>query len=225
VVELLRREILEGERKPGERIRQEAVARACGTSRIPVRQALHQLQSEGLITWTAHVGARVAKLDLAELDEIYLIRERLEPLALAQSVPRLTDDQRNRLRGYVEQMESVANERNPSHWVSLDRDFHLSSYSAANMPRLLTMIEGLWNATQQYRRVYAGLPHRLDLAHAEHRLLIEAIERRDPDDAARLGLAHIRRTRLTLDRHPEIFEGETGSSGNGRGSGPQPTVL
>ena len=66
----IRTKIIEGELKPGERIRQDAVAKACGTSRIPVREALNRLRNEGLVTLVAHVGARVARLDIQEVDEM-----------------------------------------------------------------------------------------------------------------------------------------------------------
>src|SRR5829696_252732 len=101
----LRKAILEGRLKPGERIRQETLAAEMGTSRIPVREALNRLQNEGLVTLTSHVGARVAQLRLSELDEIYQIRERLEPLAIAQSTPHLSAAQLRDIRGYVEEME------------------------------------------------------------------------------------------------------------------------
>lgn len=200
----LREAILSGRLRPGERIRQERVAAELGTSRIPVREALQQLQSEGLVTVTSHVGARVATLDLSELDEIYLVRERLEPLALGQSVPLLGPEEHAVLGGYIEQME-VRTGRVPRDWVEIDRRFHLMTYSAAPLSRLLQMIEGLWNASQQYRRAYTLLPERVELAQAEHRLLLEAICRKDPDDAERISLMHIRRTRLTLDQHAELF--------------------
>lgn len=205
VVEHLRSEILAGNLKPGDRIRQEAIAHAMGTSRIPVREALSRLQNEGLVTLTSHVGARVAELDVAELDEVYQIRERLEPLAIAESAPRLTATQLQELADYIEQMEACADVRDPSEWVDLDRRFHLTSYAGCRMPRLLDMIEGLWNATQQYRRAYTRLPERFALAHQEHRLILEALERHDAQNAELLGLMHIRRTRLTLDEHAELF--------------------
>jgi DNA-binding GntR family transcriptional regulator len=85
----LREAILNGSLKPGERIRQEAVATQYGTSRIPVREALRQLASEGLVSLVPDVGARVARLDLNELDEIYKLREQLEPLTIRESVPHL----------------------------------------------------------------------------------------------------------------------------------------
>lgn len=76
----------------------EAVARSLGTSRIPVREALHQLETEELIILIPHVGARVATLDLDEYTEIYKIREHVEPLAIAESIARITMQQHENLR-------------------------------------------------------------------------------------------------------------------------------
>ena len=199
VADWIRSEIVEGRLSPGERIRQEAVARQCNTSRMPVREALKRLQEEGLVTHISHVGARVASLEIAELDEIYLLREQLEPLALAESIPRLSSDDHERLSRYALEMEACGDPDDPSRWVSLDRSFHLTTYSAAEMPQLLEIIDGLWNRTQHYRRVYSRLPERFAIAHMEHRLLLEAIVRPDPEAAAALSRLHIRRTRLALD--------------------------
>jgi DNA-binding GntR family transcriptional regulator len=205
VTEWVRREILEGRLQPGDRVRQEAVAAACSTSRMPAREALSRLRDEGLVTLTSHAGARVASLDLAELDEIYLIREHLEPLALAQSIERLTASDHERLREYAFEMEACADPTDPARWVWTDRMFHLTSYSAAGMPQLLEMIEGLWNRTQQYRRAYTRLPSRFAIAHMEHRLLLEAIVTHNPDEAAALSRVHIRRTRRALDSDVTAF--------------------
>ena len=199
VAERIRRGILEGRLRPGDRIRQEAVAQECATSRMPVREALNRLRDEGLVTLVSHVGARVASLDVAELDEIYLLREQLEPLALAESIPGLTAEDHQRLREYVVEMEACADPADPSRWVWIDRLFHLTSYRAAKMPRLLEMIEGFWNTTQQYRRAYTRLPNRFATAHMEHRLLLEAIVGRNQEQASALSRVHIRRTRLALD--------------------------
>jgi DNA-binding GntR family transcriptional regulator len=199
VTDWIRAEIVEGRLQPGERIRQEAVAGQLRTSRMPVREALKRLQDEGLVTHISHVGARVASLDIAELDEIYLLREQLEPLALAESIPHLTSEDHDELRTHVLDMESCARPDDPSRWISIDRVFHLKTYSRAGMPRLLDIVEGLWNRTQQYRRAYSRLPTRFAIAHMEHRLLMEAIVGRDPEEATALSRVHIRRTRLALD--------------------------
>jgi DNA-binding GntR family transcriptional regulator len=206
VADWIRNEIVQGNLKPGDRIKQEAIAEACGTSRIPVREALNRLTNEGLVTLTSHVGARVARLDRAELHEIYLLRERLEPFALAQSVPHLNAATRRKLRDYVAELESLADPRDPSRWVEVDRQFHLATYAGASLPQFVELIEGLWNRTQQYRRAYTRLPQAFELAHLEHQLLLDAIERRDPGDAESVATIHIRRTRSTLGEHSELFD-------------------
>lgn len=197
VANILRDEILSGRLEPGSRIRQEDLARQFEVSRIPVREALRQLESDGLITLRANSGAWVAKLDMKEFIEIYKIRERLEPLALRESISSLTEKQISRL-GELQRLmsESTAVEE----FLQMDREFHLLTYSAAGMTSLLEMIERFWNTTQHYRRMFtenAGNERRW-IIDAEHRLLVDAILRRDVDEAERILLGHIRRTRLEL---------------------------
>jgi DNA-binding GntR family transcriptional regulator len=206
VADWIRDQIVTGALRPGDRIKQEVVAEACGTSRIPVREALNRLQDEGLVTLTTHVGARVARLEHKELHEIYLLRERLEPFALAQSIPNLGVAARRRLREYVDEMEELADPADPSAWVEVDRLFHLTSYSGARLPQFMELIEGFWNRTQQYRRAYTRLPRSFEVAHLEHRLLLDAIEHRRTADAEVLAALHIRRTRSTLGEHSELFD-------------------
>ncbi len=204
----IRNRIIEGELKPGERIRQDAVAKACGTSRIPVREALNRLRNEGLVTLVSHVGARVARLDIQEVDEIYALRELIEPWVLSESVPNLTAEHHHRLNELIEDMERVGGDADPSVWLERDRLFHLTSYSAAPLPRALALIEGFWDRSQQYRRAYTLLPDRIELAAAEHRLILKTIEQYDAQNAEALSRVHIRRTRLFLDKHSELFDDE-----------------
>jgi len=211
-VRYLRDAILEGRLRSGARIRQEAIARELGTSRIPVREALRQLENEGLVQLVPRSGARVARVDFAESAEVYRIREELEPLALAQSAPLLSDEQLAQLQELMLQIEGSDD---PGVWLILDRRFHLASYAAAPMPRLLKMIENFWNTTQQYRRIYYSMvaSERRDapasaapMTHLDHRMLCDALLRRDGDDAADIMRLHIRRTRQALANHRELFE-------------------
>jgi DNA-binding GntR family transcriptional regulator len=203
----IRNKIVVGDLKPGERIRQDAVAKACGTSRIPVREALNRLRDEGLVTLVAHVGARVAQLDHQELDEIYALRELIEPWVLSQSVPNLTAEHHRRLHELIEDMETVAGEKDPANWIACDRVFHLTSYSAAPLPRALALIESFWDRSQQYRRAYTLASDRVELAALEHGLILKTIEQYDSENAEALSRVHIRRTRLYLDEHRELLEG------------------
>jgi DNA-binding GntR family transcriptional regulator len=202
----LRAAILDGSYGPGERIRQEDVAARSGASRIPVREALRMLQAEGLVTLVANSGAWVTKLTLAECAELYQIRERLEPLLLRASLPGLDDAVLGRLADLAEAMERAGGDVDA--FLRADREFHLASYSAAPTGETSQIIGRMWNTTQHYRREFTKLAARragLGATHLEHRLLLDCLRRADADDAERVLVMHIRRTRLELSKHPEIF--------------------
>lgn len=202
----IREAILDGRLKPGDRIRQEDIARRLGTSRIPVREALRQLENEGLVSLVPHSGARVAVMDYEGFSELYRLREVVEPMAISESASRLTDAQLEHLRELMSIVEQTPDD--PLQWLRADRQFHLESYSAAPLPKVLSMIEGFWNQTQQYRRAYLyTVQSHMEIVNAEHRLILEALQRRDPQDAANLQRLHIRRTRTTLTPHSELFHG------------------
>jgi DNA-binding GntR family transcriptional regulator len=200
----LRQAILGGSIRPGERVRQEEVAQRLGASRLPVREALRMLEAEGLIEHEANKGARVPRLDRHEVDVIYQMRERLEPLALTESIPGLTDAD---LRELEQIQQLIESDTDLGRFLELDRAFHLLTYSACRIDQLSSMVVRLWNSTQHYRRAYVSIsgPGRRWVINAEHRLLLDSIERRDATDAERYLSGHIRRTRIELARHPEIF--------------------
>jgi DNA-binding GntR family transcriptional regulator len=211
IADALRTAILDGSYRPGERIRQEDVAARSGASRIPVREALRLLQAEGLVTLVANSGAWVAKLTLAECAELYQIRERLEPLLLRASMPGLGPPAVARLSDLAAAMEAAAPGEEAADvdaFLRADREFHLASYAAAPAGETAQIIGRMWNSTQHYRRAFTNLAARgagLGITHLEHRLLVDCIRREDPDDAERVLVTHIRRTRLELGRHPDIF--------------------
>lgn len=195
--------ILSGQLQPGSRIGQEQLAEQFGTSRIPVREALKRLESEGLVSLVPNSGAWVAKLDLNECIEVYRIRERLEPLALSESVTRMTSEEIEEMARLVERIEKAAD---TEEFLRLDRQFHIASYRAANMQVLVGMVERFWNTTQHYRRAFTNIIGADNwVIHAEHRLMIDAMRRRDDEGAAHVLFEHIRRTRFELENNKEIF--------------------
>jgi len=201
----LREAILNGDHRPGARIRQEDLADRHGASRLPVREALRLLEAEGLVTLVANTGAWVSTVSLAECEEMYQIRERIEPLLLRYNVPLLSGDAMDRLQGLAEEMERSSD---VEEFLRLDRDFHLSCYAVADTAVLSELVLRLWNRTQHYRRAYTRMFRSEDdrSVHYEHHLLVSALRLRNSDDAERLLASHIRRTRLELARHPEVFE-------------------
>ena len=107
----LREAIVEGRLQPNERIKQDAVAKRLGVSRLPVREALRELASEGLVTLERDVGARVTSLDPRELLEVYLLREAVEPMMVAQSARKITADELAAAWEVNERQRAVRRER------------------------------------------------------------------------------------------------------------------
>jgi DNA-binding GntR family transcriptional regulator len=203
VADAMRTAILDGEYSPGDRIRQEHLAERFGASRVPVREALRTLEAEGLVTLVANTGAWVSRISLAECEEMYQIRERIEPLLLRFNVPLLPDDEIARLDRLAFAMESAEVEE----FLALDRDFHLSCYALAETSVLGDLARQLWNRTQHYRRAFTRVFYAEGdrSAHHDHHLIVGALRRRDADEAERVLAGHIRRTRLELERHPDVF--------------------
>lgn len=202
----LREQILSGELPPGQRIVQEDVAAQFTTSRIPVREALRLLAADGLITIEPDVGARVAALDPDAMHEVYLMREALEPPAVRASVPLLTADHLAELSELADLGDRLAATGDVPGYLDMDTRFHEITIVASGFMRLHKAIHQLWDTTRQFRGVYTWLPSKLVQSNIEHRCILEACERRAAEDAADLHRVHIRRTRLTLDEHPELFQ-------------------
>ncbi len=205
VAAILREEILSGALAPGDRLRQEDIALRFGASRQPVRDALRLLEGDGLVTLVANSGAWVSKLSESECYEAYQVRERLEPLLISQSIPNLTDAQLQRLTELVKQIEKTSDIES---FLRLDREFHLLSYAGAAPGMLREFVERIWNTTQHYRRAFAKLSSAGESAvtHMEHKLILDGILRKDSVAAGQALESHIRRTRVTLAEHKELFQ-------------------
>lgn len=205
VAACLRRDILSGVIVPGQRLRQEDLAEQFGASRLPVREALRMLEVDGLVEIEVNRGARVPLLRSRDVDLLYQMRERLEPLALAESMARLDGNDLGRLHDLQRRIEAWPG---VGDFLRLDREFHLLSYRRCDMEPLSSTVDRLWNATEHHRRVYMHLAGeaRQWIVNAEHNLLLDALRRGDTVDAGLCLQGHIRRTRVELSHHPEIFE-------------------
>lgn len=218
VADILAERILSGALAPGARIKQDELADQLATSRIPVRDALRMLEARGLVTMRANAGARVTSLTRRDLEMSYEIRERIEPLLLADSVPHLTDADLADLRVVMERHESITD---IDEAITLGREFHRITYRRHSTPLLAQIVERIWDTTQSYRRAYmklaignTGSPHDLEL-----RLLYEAIVRREVETAQAALVLHIRRTRIGLIRYGHLL------SGAGSDNAPYPSPL
>lgn len=202
----LRENILDRRYEPGASLRQESIAKEMGVSRLPVREALRQLESEGLVVIRPHSGARVVVLDFEECLGIYKIRERLEPLAFSESVGHLSDEQLREVRGRAAELETLTD--NHLVWLEVDRALHLAMYAGMRASRLLNMIVGFWNTTQAYRRILLSTftQEDFDIAHAEHLLMIAALECGNAQAGEATLRSAMERSRLRLANNRDLFD-------------------
>ena len=205
----LRDEIVQGVLEPGERIKQDAVAQRLQVSRLPVREALRELESEGLVSIERDVGARVTPLERGNLLEIFLVREALEPALVAAAVRKIDESQLDVARALNAKAEQFAEEGKVDEYVDFDPEFHDAIFVAAEMPRAHAIVKGHRNAAARYRHAYLHVG-RIEVSVVEHRMILEAVARHAAEDAAELHRIHIRRTRVTLSEHPELFVEEPG---------------
>lgn len=204
IADHVRDRILTGHLAPGTRIIQDEIADELKASRLPVREALRILESDGLVTLKANSGAWVSSMTLRDCELSYKMREKLEPLLLAESLPRLTSDDLLELEQLQEQIEQ---NDDVERFLVLDRAFHWVTYRRNDAPELARVVGRLWDTTQHYRRAFTRLAGngRLWVTHSEHRLLVDAVTSRDLATSTEVLETHIRRTRVELEHHPEVF--------------------
>jgi DNA-binding GntR family transcriptional regulator len=192
VAAALRQAILDRELKPGEKVRQEEMARRLGVSVIPVREALRVLAGEGQVTYRPRQGYVVAQLDLGDLEEVYRLREILEAEAVRVGMPRLAADDVLRIESLFEDVSRALEEGRIGDAMKANRRAHFALFEAAGMPILLRHIATLWDSTEAYRALYYSEAPRRERVDAEHREIAEALRARDENRVLELLDAHRR---------------------------------
>jgi DNA-binding GntR family transcriptional regulator len=190
VLESLRGGIVTGELRPGAPIRQDAVAERLGVSRVPVREALKILEGEGQVVYLPRRGYVVAELSIADLVEVYRIREMLESEAARLAVGRLTEADLERIGAAQADVETASTRGDLIAMTEANRRFHFAILGPCGMPRLLRIVRNLWDSTDAYRSVYYNATGNRARVEAEHRDIVAAVRRGDPDDLVRLLAVH-----------------------------------
>jgi DNA-binding GntR family transcriptional regulator len=190
-VEALREKILRGDYPEGSQLRQDAVATDLGVSRIPVREALRQLEAEGLVQFSPHCGAVVSSLSLEEIEELFELRGFLESQVIRMAIPRLTAEDLDRADAILDAYEAAFKRNDIAEWGALNWRFHSTLLSAANRPLTLGVLNTLHNQSDRYMRMQLALTHWEDRASGEHRAIAAAARARDADGASALLHEHV----------------------------------
>ena len=198
-VEQLREAIIDGLYGPGQRIRQQELAREYGCSVIPIREALHRLAAEGFVVLDPQRGARVAAFDGRTLEEIFEVRMTLERLAVQRAAERMTPETIERIRRILEAMDRPS--LSPGEWVRLDWEFHDSLCACAEQEFLRKMISTLRRQMEPYLRLDLAKVGTIEYGRREHRRIFQSCVRKDGDAAGRYIVAHLQRTVQGLIRY------------------------
>jgi DNA-binding GntR family transcriptional regulator len=188
IAEALRQAIQHGLFQEGQSLRQDEIATQFGVSRIPVREALRQLEAEGLVIFHPNRGAMVSSLSPTEAQEICEIRLALETMALQLAIPHLSDADLDHAAQLLQETEQTTE---PMRWAELNWQFHSTLYRAANRPRLLSMIRTLYVNVDRYIRLQMQELNYRDRSQAEHYQLLNACRQQDIPAAVQILQQHI----------------------------------
>lgn len=190
VLAALREDILTGVLAPGDQLVQEALAERYGVSRVPLREALKMLESEGQVVNHPHRGYFVAELSVADLREVYHLRALLERAALTAAVPLLDEADVDVIAGLCEDVDTAAREGDVLAMAEANRRFHFALFDAAALPRLSRLLRQLWEATDAYRALYYQQSVNRSRVLEEHDSMIAALRDRDVDRVVALHDEH-----------------------------------
>jgi len=187
------------ELEPGAHLPAEAVAREYGVSRTPVREAFRRLEAEGLVSVVPHVGARVTRVPLAEIDELFEIRGALEVLAVQRAAERANPAVARQLRRQLERCESVP-PGDVEGAASENEHLHALMYEAAGSPQLVRLIESLGSKLHRFRIASLSSRGRPQQALREHQAIAAAIASGDVNRARELAIEHADHGRIAATR-------------------------
>lgn len=192
VAEQIREQILRREIKGGEPLRQDSIAKAFGTSIIPVREALRQLAAEGLVELKTHRGAVATELTLDKALEWIHLRRLIETDLISAAIDNITDDDLARAEDVLGRFDRAMDKRAEiEHWSDYNFEFHAILYAPAKRPETLKILESLHRKCDRYLRLQLLTGDHIERAEAEHRQLIELCRKRDKSAAKSLTEEHI----------------------------------
>jgi DNA-binding GntR family transcriptional regulator len=189
--EALRERILRGLYADDTPLRQDALASELGVSRIPIREALRQLEAEGLVVFNPHRGAVVSSLSVDEIDELFELRAQIESDLVRRAVLATTAEHISRAREILKAYEAAFRDAEVGEWGKLNWEFHSTLYAAAERPFTMAIIQRLHQQSDRYLRMQLVLTHGELRAIDEHRAILAAVSARDVKLASSLMKQHI----------------------------------
>ena len=218
IVAALRERIERGELERGTWIRQDSLADDFSTSITPVREALRELQAEGLLVGVARRGVRVAEVKLEDVKGTYMLRRLVEPYAMQRAAMRMSPTDVLAAGRLIDRMEDAAGRDDGVAITELNRTFHFLFYERSGPPSFVAGITSLWNdfPWDLLRVASERVPHSIE----EHRRILDAVRRADLDAVAEATTLHVAKSFRSLRTH--LLSGDGVPDGEGAGEHDDP---
>jgi DNA-binding GntR family transcriptional regulator len=187
----LKRMIAEGQLGPGQRILQEKLAREMGVSRTPLVNALKRLAQERLVEWVSRRGIYIKQFSLKEMAQLFEVREGLEPIAARLAATRISPTEVREFKRIFDGFSTKPSPAEVQRYLKCDRQFHWRLVELTENPHLAAAMESVNMMISAYQ---IGIPRSLAESLPEHRAILEALRRRDPEASESAMRVHIRRS-------------------------------
>lgn len=200
VLEVVREAIRCGDLQPGERLRQSELAERLQVSATPVREALLELQKEGVLVHTAHKGATVAESTVEDIQEAFLIRALVEGFATELAVPNLDQDEIAQLEILHQEMVRLTSQNDLDALAEPNRGFHMTIYQAARSRLLYDIISTIW-ARIPWRDAWQEIPGRAQQVADEHAIILDMVKKGRAKEAAQSMKEHCQNGARRISSH------------------------
>lgn len=192
VFKKIRESIIMGEYQAGDVLRETVIAKELSVSRTPVREAIRQLELEGLVHSIPNKETVVTGITDEDVQDIFMIRSRLEGLAARRAAERITEEELNEMKEVLDLTEFYASKKDIEHMGELDHLFHNIIYKAAKSKIMKQVLSDFHSYVQKTRMASLATPGRVKGLIAEHTAIYEAIKAKDGEQAETLMNQHIR---------------------------------
>jgi len=190
--ETLRKAIISGDIKPGERLMEVSLAEQMGVSRTPVREAIRRLEAEGLVTMVPRKGTHVSELSSKDIIDVLEVRGALDKLATSLAAKRVQPQQIRALESIHRQFISCVEKGNMEGAIRKDIEFHDAIYAASGNSRLIGVLSSLKEHVYRFRVIYLRDLNIAEHVEQEHQQILDALKEHNEELAAKLSEQHIR---------------------------------
>lgn len=206
VYRVLKTEIIKGSLKPGTKLLEGKIAKQMKVSRTPIREALRELAAEGFVKISPNQGVIVSNASIENIQEVLQIRGVLEGLAARLATKIISEEEIKELEKYQKQMEYYTNKDNSLAFSEIDAEFHELILNICGNNRLIQIRKNISDQANRYRIRSLSIPGRLKYSLKEHQEILEALKRKDSEQADRLSQKHIENVLANILAHKKKGE-------------------